>query len=215
MGPKLLAISGLLCVLAVQPAFADECRERPNKPAKEIHKKLKVWMKKKDAVQYTGYMSKKVLEIPNLGCAERKLFQALLDDARDKLPESKMTELRSGLPVLHTDPSLYFPISMSEQGKNGDCLITFDLPRAGSATNIKANCDNEGFVESAEQAVATMVFSPLAIDDEFIPQEGVTYPLTYILDSKARHGERATQIDHFVAGVGPFEGLPRGKQGAA
>ena len=98
---------------------------------------------------------------------------------RRKVPNSKMVRDHDDRPVLLIHPTVSYPSRMAERSKDGECIVTFDVPRAGPAQNIKASCTNEGFVEMSENAVRSMVFAPLSIDDEFIPQAGIPYPIEY------------------------------------
>lgn len=78
-------------------------------------------------------------------------------------------------------PMPTYPIRAAIAGREGACLIYFDLDAAGAPQDVAAACTSAEFIAAAEAAVREARFPPAMIDGAPTPRERMVYPLTFCL----------------------------------
>lgn len=79
-------------------------------------------------------------------------------------------------------PEPVYPAKAVEKKLSGRCEVTLDVSRAGKPENVRAECSDPVFEESAINAMKQVEYAPKVERGERVARTGVVYPIEYQLD---------------------------------
>ena len=79
-------------------------------------------------------------------------------------------------------PEPVYPAAAAEKKLSGSCEVTLDVSRAGKPENVRAECSDPVFEESAINAMKQVEYAPKVERGERVARTGVVYPIEYQLD---------------------------------
>lgn len=186
MRSLVLAI-GLAGFLALAPSARSEeaaCTAEPGEKAAVYAKSLDNLLEQ-GQVEFVGYTARKLVSSRDANCAEIILFRDLYNRAYDQSFESQMWKYKDRYTM--TKVKAWHPKEQADRNQTGECVVTFDLPKAGFATNIRQECTANAFYNPSLDAFSKVLFAPNTMDEEFIPATDLKYTVKFDLKWKKRH----------------------------
>ena len=83
--------------------------------------------------------------------------------------------------VLVKWPKPEYPRAGLRRRLDGNCEVTFNVSTDGKPKNIKAECSDDIFINSAKKAMKGVRYEPLTIDGVVYEMTEITYPLEYTI----------------------------------
>lgn len=173
---------GLFCLMFLLPfSSAQECTASPREQAVSYATSLDKLLEK-GQVEFVGYTARKLIAGKDLNCAETALFRDLYNRSYDRIDQSEMWTFRDRYTM--SKIKAWHPKEQADRNQTGECVVTFDLPKAGFATNIRQTCSANAFYNPSMDAFTAVLFAPRTMDEEFVPAENLEYTVKFDLKWK-------------------------------
>lgn len=76
-------------------------------------------------------------------------------------------------------PHPVYPAEAVRNGLSGKCNVILDVTADGEPFNVKADCTDPVFVESATEAMKHVTFPTKLVEGQSVSRTGVVYPIEY------------------------------------
>ncbi|WP_300390126.1 energy transducer TonB [Henriciella sp.] len=76
-------------------------------------------------------------------------------------------------------PHPVYPAEAVRNGLSGKCNVILDVTADGEPFNVKADCTDPVFAESATEAMKQVTFPPKLVEGQSVSRTGVVYPIEY------------------------------------
>lgn len=179
-----IGLTGFLSLAPSATAQEEACTAQPSKKASVYAKSLNNLLEK-GQVEFVGYTARKLMSGRETNCAEIALLRDLYNRAYDKSADSEMWKYKDNYTM--TKFRAWHPKAEADRNQKGECVVTFDLPKAGFATNIRQECSANAFYNPSMEAFSKVLFGPRTMDEEFIPATNLKYTVKFDLKWKKRH----------------------------